>query len=962
MAKIAPNPLVLVDGSSYLYRAFHAFPPLNNSQGEPTGAMFGVLNMLKSLISQVQPSHIAVVFDAKGKTFRDELFEQYKSHRPPMPDDLRRQIEPLHHIIRSLGIPLLSIEGVEADDVIGTLAVQASSQGKKVLISTGDKDMAQLVDDNIMLINTMNNTLLDRQGVIEKYGIPPELIIDYLALMGDSSDNIPGIAGVGEKTALGLLQGIGSMAEVYANLDKVADLPIRGAKKLGEKLLAAKADAELSYVLATIKTDVKLEVAPEDLVIGSADNDELATLFGRYEFKRWLNEVLTSDSPLTQATSQPVKVNPYQASPAASTTEHAVKNMVKIDRTLYETVTTPAQLQDWIAKIQRAKLVALDTETDSLNAMMADLVGISFGLENGEACYIPLAHVHQTTQDGEARKADESAQADLFAEPEASAQTHWRLLPQQLNKTDCLAQLKAVLEDADIRKIGQNLKYDLTIFANHGIQVQGVAFDTMLESYVLNSTGRHNMDELAERYLGHQTISFESLAGKGKNQLTFDKIPLAQAAEYAAEDADVTMKLHQTLWPELEKTPSLKVLFNDIELPLVPVLSRIERNGVLIDAQALKIQSREFAVRLTELEAKAYEIAGESFNLASPKQLQEILFNKLNLPVLQKTPKGEPSTKEEVLEELAFEHELPKLLVEHRGLAKLKSTYTDKLPQMINPYTGRVHTSYHQAVTATGRLSSTDPNLQNIPIRNEEGRRIRQAFIARDGYKIIAADYSQIELRIMAHLSGDKGLTDAFIERRDIHRSTASEIFGIPLEEVTGEQRRSAKAINFGLIYGMSSFGLSRQLGISRLEAKKYMDLYFQRYPNVQTFMHDIQEKAKAQGFVETLFGRRLYLPDIKSANAARRKGAERVAINAPMQGTAADIIKRAMIDIDHAIAGDEDILMIMQVHDELVFEVRSEKAEFFSRLIKQKMESAALLAVPLIVDVGVGANWDEAH
>ncbi|MDG2943435.1 DNA polymerase I [Exercitatus varius] len=962
MAQIAPNPLVLVDGSSYLYRAFHAFPPLNNSQGEPTGAMFGVLNMLKSLISQVQPSHIAVVFDAKGKTFRDELFEQYKSHRPPMPDDLRRQIEPLHHIIRSLGIPLLSIEGVEADDVIGTLAVQASSQGKKVLISTGDKDMAQLVDDNIMLINTMNNTLLDRQGVIEKYGIPPELIIDYLALMGDSSDNIPGIAGVGEKTALGLLQGIGSMAEVYANLDKVADLPIRGAKKLGEKLLAAKADAELSYVLATIKTDVKLEVAPEDLVIGSADNDELATLFGRYEFKRWLNEVQTSDSPLTQATAKPIKVNPYQASAAASTIESAVKNVVKIDRTLYETVTTPAQLQDWITKIQREKLVALDTETDSLNAMTADLVGISFGLENGEACYIPLAHVHQTTQDGEARKADESAQADLFAEPEASPQTHWRLLPQQLNKTDCLAQLKAVLEDTDIRKIGQNLKYDLTIFANHGIQVQGVAFDTMLESYVLNSTGRHNMDELAERYLGHQTISFESLAGKGKNQLTFDKIPLAQAAEYAAEDADVTMKLHQTLWPELEKTPSLKALFNDIELPLVPVLSRIERNGVLIDAQALKIQSREFGARLAELEAKAYEIAGESFNLASPKQLQEILFNKLNLPVLQKTPKGEPSTKEEVLEELAFEHELPKLLVEHRGLAKLKSTYTDKLPQMINPHTGRVHTSYHQAVTATGRLSSTDPNLQNIPIRNEEGRRIRQAFIARDGYKIIAADYSQIELRIMAHLSGDKGLTDAFIERRDIHRSTASEIFGIPLEEVTGEQRRSAKAINFGLIYGMSSFGLSRQLGISRLEAKKYMDLYFQRYPNVQTFMHDIQEKAKAQGFVETLFGRRLYLPDIKSANAARRKGAERVAINAPMQGTAADIIKRAMIDIDHAIAGDEDILMIMQVHDELVFEVRSEKAEFFSRLIKQKMESAAQLAVPLIVDVGVGVNWDEAH
>lgn len=956
MAQIAANPFVLVDGSSYLYRAFHAFPPLTNSQGEPTGAMYGVLNMIKSLIAQVQPSHIAVVFDAKGKTFRDELFEQYKSHRPPMPDDLRRQIQPLHNMIRALGIPLLSIEGVEADDVIGTLAVQASAQGKKVLISTGDKDMAQLVDDNIMLINTMNNSLLDRDGVIEKYGIPPELIIDYLALMGDSADNIPGVAGVGEKTALGLLQGIGSMVDIYANLDRVADLPIRGAKKLGEKLLAAKADADLSYVLATIKTDVTLDVTIDDLCISNANNDELAELFGRYEFKRWLNEVLAGESSVTNPAEQAVKVNPYQATQPVAKSESAVKNLVKIDRTLYETVTTQAQLDTWIEKIQQAKLVAVDTETNALDAMQAELVGLSFGLENGEACYIPLAHQHQVARESE------QAQADLFAEVESTGETHWQLLPNQLDKVHCLAQLKPILEDTSIQKIGQNFKYDQLIFANNGIHVQGLAFDTMLESYVLNSTGRHNMDDLAERYLGHKTIEFEALAGKGKNQLTFDKIELAQAAEYAAEDADVTMKLHQTLWAELAQTPELVKLFNEIELPLVNVLAGVERNGVLINAEALLQQSQEISARLTALEAQAYELAGEKFNLASPKQLQEILFNKLGLPVLQKTPKGDPSTKEEVLEELALDHELPKLLVEHRGLAKLKSTYTDKLPQMINTKTGRVHTSYHQAVTATGRLSSSDPNLQNIPIRNEEGRRIRQAFIARDGYRIIAADYSQIELRIMAHLSGDKGLTTAFVEGKDIHRATAAEIFGLALDEVTSEQRRSAKAINFGLIYGMSAFGLSRQLGISRADATKYMNLYFERYPKVQSFMHDIQEKAKAQGYVETLFGRRLYLPEINSSNAMRRKGAERVAINAPMQGSAADIIKLAMIAIDKEIAGNDDIKMIMQVHDELVFEVRSEKVEFYSQLIKQKMESAALLAVPLIVDVGVGENWDEAH
>ena len=932
MPTIAPNPLVLVDGSSYLYRAFHAFPPLTNSAGEPTGAMYGVLNMLKSLISQVQPSHIAVVFDAKGKTFRDEMFEQYKSHRPPMPDDLRKQIQPLHDIIRALGIPLLVIEGVEADDVIGTLAVAASKANQKVLISTGDKDMAQLVDDNIMLINTMNNTLLDREAVIEKYGIPPELIIDYLALMGDSADNIPGVAGVGEKTALGLLQGIGSMAEIYANLDKVAELPIRGAKKLGDKLLAEKEMADLSYRLATIKTDVALDITPEQLTLGASNNDQLTEYFGRYEFKRWLNEVMNGADSITNNNEQPTKINHHQATPAlAPNNDDEALQAIQIDRSRYETLLTEADLNRWIEKLKQAKLFALDTETDNLDYMAANLVGISFALENGEAAYLPL-------------------QLDYLGAPKT------------LEKTTALSLLKPVLENPAIQKVGQNFKYDLTIFARNGIDVQGVAFDTMLESYVLNSTGRHNMDELAKRYLGHQTISFEEIAGKGKNQLTFNQIPLEQAAEYAAEDADVTMKLQQVLWEKLSKEPTLEKLFKEMELPLLGVLSRMERRGVLIDSDALFLQSNEIANRLSELEEQAYVLAGQPFNLASTKQLQEILFDKLGLPVIQKTPKGAPSTNEEVLEELAFSHELPKVLVEHRGLSKLKSTYTDKLPQMVNPQTGRVHTSYHQAVTATGRLSSSDPNLQNIPIRNEEGRRIRQAFIAREGFTVVAADYSQIELRIMAHLSQDQGLINAFTQGKDIHRSTAAEIFGVALDEVTSEQRRNAKAINFGLIYGMSAFGLSRQLGIGRTDAQSYMDLYFKRYPGVQTFMHDIREKAKAQGYVETLFGRRLYLPDINSSNGMRRKAAERVAINAPMQGTAADIIKRAMIQLDQTLQNDPDIAMIMQVHDELVFEVRSEKVAFYSELIKTQMESAADLVVPLIVDVGQGTNWDEAH
>ncbi|OHR70486.1 DNA polymerase I [Haemophilus sp. HMSC71H05] len=932
MPTIAPNPLVLVDGSSYLYRAFHAFPPLTNSAGEPTGAMYGVLNMLKSLISQVQPSHIAVVFDAKGKTFRDEMFEQYKSHRPPMPDDLRKQIQPLHDIIRALGIPLLVIEGVEADDVIGTLAVAASKANQKVLISTGDKDMAQLVDDNIMLINTMNNTLLDREAVIEKYGIPPELIIDYLALMGDSADNIPGVAGVGEKTALGLLQGIGSMAEIYANLDKVAELPIRGAKKLGDKLLAEKEMADLSYRLATIKTDVALDITPEQLTLGASNNDQLTEYFGRYEFKRWLNEVMNGADSITNNNEQPTKINHYQATPAlAQNNDDETLPAIQIDRSRYEALLTEADLNRWVEKLKQAKLFALDTETDNLDYMAANLVGISFALENGEAAYLPL-------------------QLDYLGAPKT------------LEKTTALTLLKPVLENPAIQKVGQNFKYDLTIFARNGIDVQGVAFDTMLESYVLNSTGRHNMDDLAKRYLGHQTITFEEIAGKGKNQLTFNQIPLEKAAEYAAEDADVTMKLQQVLWEKLSKEPTLEKLFKEMELPLLGVLSRMERRGVLIDSDALFLQSNEIANRLSELEEQAYVLAGQPFNLASTKQLQEILFDKLGLPVIQKTPKGAPSTNEEVLEELAFSHELPKVLVEHRGLSKLKSTYTDKLPQMVNPQTGRVHTSYHQAVTATGRLSSSDPNLQNIPIRNEEGRRIRQAFIAREGFTVVAADYSQIELRIMAHLSQDQGLINAFTQGKDIHRSTAAEIFGVELDEVTSEQRRNAKAINFGLIYGMSAFGLSRQLGIGRADAQSYMDLYFKRYPGVQTFMHDIREKAKAQGYVETLFGRRLYLPDINSSNGMRRKAAERVAINAPMQGTAADIIKRAMIQLDQKLQNDPNIAMIMQVHDELVFEVRSEKVAFYSELIKTQMESAADLVVPLIVEVGQGTNWDEAH
>ncbi|QIM63215.1 DNA polymerase I [Pasteurellaceae bacterium Orientalotternb1] len=954
MATIAPNPLVLVDGSSYLYRAFYAFPPLTNKQGEPTGAMYGVLNMLKSLIAQVEPSHIAVVFDAKGKTFRDELFEKYKSHRPPMPDELRSQIQPLHQMIKALGIPLLSIEGVEADDVIGTLAVQAAKDGKNVLISTGDKDMAQLVNEHIMLINTMNNTLLDREGVIEKYGIPPELIIDYLALLGDSSDNIPGVKGVGEKTAIALLQGIGSMKDIYANLDKVVTLSFRGAKTFAPKLEAEKETADLSYLLATIKTDVPLDLTHDQLLTQPQQRDQLVELFGRYEFKRWLNEVMNDANPVTQTAAEKIPNN-YQATQAVSS-EPNFANManivkVEIDRTAYQCINNQALFEQWLGKLQQATLFVVDTETDAIDPMVANLVGISFGLENGEACYIPLAHKGEIS---------EPQQNDLFTQ---ASEPTIDLLPEQLDKATVLKALKPILENSAIQKIGQNIKYDLTIFARNGIALQGVAFDTMLESYTLNSTGRHNMDDLADRYLGHQTIPFEELAGKGKNQKTFDQIAIEQATEYAAEDADITMKLHQVLSMALAKSPELLKLFEQIEMPLVSVLSQVERNGVLIDPQLLRQQSIEIEQRLAELEQQVHTEAGEVFNLASTKQLQEILFNKLGLPILKKTPKGAPSTNEEVLEELAqMGHQVPVLLMEHRGLSKLKSTYTDKLPQMINKQTGRVHTSYHQAVTATGRLSSSDPNLQNIPIRTEQGRRIRQAFIARNGYKIVAADYSQIELRIMAHLANDANMIKAFAEGKDIHRSTAAEIFGVPLEAVTSEQRRSAKAINFGLIYGMSDFGLSNQLGISRADAKRYMERYFQRYPAVQQFMMDIRETAAAKGYVETLFGRRLYLPDMQSSNAIRRKAAERVAINAPMQGTAADIIKVAMIGIHQAIQGSEDIQMIMQVHDELVFEVKVERVEHYTAIIKAEMEKAIAMRVPLIAEVGIGENWDEAH
>ncbi len=930
MAQIADNPLILVDGSSYLYRAYHAFPPLTNSAGQPTGAMYGVLNMLRSLIMQYEPSHVAVVFDAKGKTFRDELFEAYKSHRPPMPDDLREQIAPLHDMVVAMGMPLLSVSGVEADDVIGTLAKQAAAEGRAVLISTGDKDMAQLVTPDITLINTMNNTILGPEEVETKYGVPPSLIIDYLALMGDSSDNIPGVPGVGEKTAQALLQGLGSLDDIYADLDKIAGLSFRGAKTLAPKMETNKEMAYLSYTLATIKTDVELDCTWDSLVLTEPDLDKLHTLFTQYEFKRWISDLENGGwlaKKSTRSASSKAAVTTAVQTPAAP----AVTPDISSEN--YETILDEEALNRWAQILREAGEFAFDTETDSLDNLSARLVGMSFAAKAGHAAYVPIGHDYLDA-------------------------------PDQLLTEQVLRVMKPILEDEKIRKIGQNLKFDRGIMENYGVELRGIAFDTMLESYVLNSVaGRHDMDSLADRHLNYKTTTFEDIAGKGKKQLTFNQIPLEEAANYAAEDADITLLLHQALYPQLEAEKSLLHVYQDIEMPLVPVLSRMERTGVLIDANVLAAQSAELTARLDELEKQAFAIAGEEFNLSSPKQLQTILFEKLNLPVVKKTPGGAPSTNEEVLEELADNHELPRVILEHRSLSKLKTTYTDKLPLMVDPKTRRVHTSYHQAVTATGRLSSRDPNLQNIPVRTDEGRRIRQAFIARDGYCIMAADYSQIELRIMAHLSQDKGLLKAFAEGKDIHRATAAEVFGVPLDEVTADQRRSAKAINFGLIYGMSAFGLARQLGIPRGEAQRYMDLYFERYPGVLEYMARTREHAAEKGYVETLEGRRLWLPEINSRNGMRRKAAEREAINAPMQGTAADIIKKAMIAVDDWLQKENiDALMIMQVHDELVFEVRKEQQAEMAEKIRGLMEAAMKLDVPLKVEAGVGANWDEAH
>ncbi|WP_341270470.1 DNA polymerase I [Morganella morganii] len=930
MAQIADNPLILVDGSSYLYRAYHAFPPLTNSAGQPTGAMYGVLNMLRSLIMQYEPSHVAVVFDAKGKTFRDELFEAYKSHRPPMPDDLREQIAPLHDMVVAMGMPLLSVSGVEADDVIGTLAKQAAAEGRAVLISTGDKDMAQLVTLDITLINTMNNTILGPEEVETKYGVPPSLIIDYLALMGDSSDNIPGVPGVGEKTAQALLQGLGSLDDIYADLDKIAGLSFRGAKTLAPKMETNKEMAYLSYTLATIKTDVELDCTWDSLVLTEPDLDKLHALFTQYEFKRWISDLenggwLAKKSTRSASSKAAVTTAVQTLAAPAVTPDISSEN--------YETILDEEALNRWAQILREAGEFAFDTETDSLDNLSARLVGMSFAAKAGHAAYVPIGHDYLDA-------------------------------PDQLLTEQVLRVMKPILEDEKIRKIGQNLKFDRGIMENYGVELRGIAFDTMLESYVLNSVaGRHDMDSLADRHLNYKTTTFEDIAGKGKKQLTFNQIPLEEAANYAAEDADITLLLHQALYPQLEAEKSLLHVYQDIEMPLVPVLSRMERTGVLIDANVLAAQSAELTARLDELEKQAFAIAGEEFNLSSPKQLQTILFEKLNLPVVKKTPGGAPSTNEEVLEELADNHELPRVILEHRSLSKLKTTYTDKLPLMVDPKTRRVHTSYHQAVTATGRLSSRDPNLQNIPVRTDEGRRIRQAFIARDGYCIMAADYSQIELRIMAHLSQDKGLLKAFAEGKDIHRATAAEVFGVPLDEVTADQRRSAKAINFGLIYGMSAFGLARQLGIPRGEAQRYMDLYFERYPGVLEYMARTREHAAEKGYVETLEGRRLWLPEINSRNGMRRKAAEREAINAPMQGTAADIIKKAMIAVDDWLQKENiDALMIMQVHDELVFEVRKEQQAEMAEKIRGLMEAAMKLDVPLKVEAGVGANWDEAH
>jgi DNA polymerase-1 len=899
--------LVLVDGSSFLYRAYHALPPLTNSRGEPTGAVLGVTNMLRKLISAHATPHVGVVFDAPGRTFRDDLFEQYKSHRPPMPDDLRSQIEPLHAIIRAMGLPLLIESGVEADDVIGTLALRAAEQGYFVIISTGDKDMAQLVSDRIVLENSMYDIRLDQEGVIAKFGVPPERIVDYLALVGDTSDNIPGVPKVGPKTAAKWLQEYGSLDAIIEQADSVGG-------KVGENLRATLDQIPLSRQLATIRCDLSLPLTPDELSSTDPDLNALRDWLKRMEFNSWLRQLehgveSPAPSPQTQAAATP-----------------AVKGH-------YEAVLTEADLNRWIRKLETTELFAFDTETTSLDYTQAAIVGVSFAVKAGEAAYVPFAHTY----------------------PGA---------PAQLNREHVLEQLRPLLEAPDRGKLGQHLKYDANVLANHGITLRGMRHDTMLESYVLNSTAtRHDMDSLATYYLQHQTISYEDVAGKGAKQIGFDQVGLTEATEYAAEDADVTLRLHETLWPRLNAIPSLKRVYENLEIPLIPVLSRIERTGVLVDVFMLAEQSRELAGRMLELEREAHAVAGSHFNLGSPKQIQTVLYDKLNLPVLKKTPKGQPSTDESVLAELAELYDLPRLILDYRSVSKLRSTYTEKLPQQINPRTGRVHTSYHQAVAATGRLSSSDPNLQNIPVRTAEGRRIRQAFIAPKGHKIVAADYSQIELRIMAHFSGDPNLRLAFAENADVHRHTAAEVFGVKPDEVSTNQRRSAKAINFGLIYGMSAFGLAKQLGVDRNLAQRYIDTYFERYPGVKAFMDQSRETARKNGYVETLMGRRLYVPDIRSRNAQSRQYAERTAINAPMQGTAADIIKAAMLAVDEWIQSTEvPVRMIMQVHDELVFEVAEDFIDEARETIRSLMAGAAELSVPLMVDVGVGDNWDEAH
>ncbi len=916
-----PRTLVLVDGSSYLYRAFHALPALSNSRGEPTGAVYGVLNMLLKFMRERSPELVAIVFDAPGKTFRDALFAEYKAQREPMPDDLRSQVGPLLEAVSALGWPLLRIEGVEADDVIGTLACRAAEAGIRVVVSTGDKDMAQLVNESITCVNTMSNSILDRAGVKAKFDVYPEQIVDYFALIGDSIDNIPGVPKVGPKTAAKWLAEYSTLDNLVANAERIEG-------KVGESLRAHLTTLELSRRLATIDTRLKLDVAPADLAPKAADLERLRSLYSRLDLKMLLRQL-----PGGSETPPPVPAaGPGAEEVPPTPVPQPVASLPAATPRHYDTITTRADLDRWIAMLRQAPLFALDTECTQADYMKAELVGVSFATEIGRAAYVPLGHDY------------------------AGA-------PEQLRREEALDALRPLLEDPQAHKLGQHLKYDAHVLANHGIELKGMRFDTMLESYVLNSTARHDLDSNAEKYLGIQTLHLEEIAGKGARQLTFNQVPVDRAAEYAAESADVTLRLHQVLWPKIAQMPLLQQLYEEIEQPLVPVLKRMEEYGVLIDRGMLKQQSAQLGKRIQEIVAEAHREAGAPFNLDSPRQLQELLFNKLNLPVRVRTKTGQASTAEEVLEELAVSYPLPRLILEHRSLTKLRSTYTDKLCEQIQPRTGRVHTSYHQTVAATGRLSSADPNLQNIPVRTPEGRRIRQAFLAPPGFVIMAADYSQIELRIMAHLSGDEGLVSAFAQDRDIHQATAAEVFGVPLEQVSHDQRRSAKAINFGLIYGMSAFGLARQLGIERGAAQQYVNLYFQRYPRVKRFMDETRAQARGQGYVETIFGRRLYLNDIRSGNGALRQAAERAAINAPMQGTAADIIKRAMIAVDAWIQSERiPAKLIMQVHDELVFEVATDAVEATGARVRAYMTDAAQLRVPLKVDVGIGANWDEAH